>query len=398
MKKIIFLTMILLFTGIFSLQVSAANNELGFTVTRILPENQDINFEYNPGIWSSVSPNSNSLNQEFEFKVKNITDEKIEVNVQALNALTSPQGGIEYTESTESRNSQLIERSYSFSDYVDLDETIDLEPNEEKVIKVNVNVKGLEGTLLGGIGFSPASTQNFESEEMFKAKNIPRAVLGIQINLKGYDTSPKLIFDNPYVDENPSYFIVRLPITLDDPYLLKGGQLTYQVETELGEVLFETNEQGIDLAPKTKTNYEVAWSHSEIKEGETYIIKGFIDYQGELSEFEKEFVYTKNQSDFYESTVTDLTTPDVKSSSFIWWLIATSFILLTLFFILWKKRLYALDTNQQMVQETIDSKNPSYNDLLERKRDKSTKYIHYYKRKKITSSEYVFDYKKSKMR
>lgn len=393
-KKTHFITSLLLLITIFILPIKSNANGIPFDVKPILPENQ------NPDVTSYISINadSNSLNQELEFILKNYQDSEQIIEVNVVNAYTSPNGVVQYV-NKELENSEIIDDAYKMTNYLKLIEEnkITLKPNEEKLIKATLDVDGLDGVLLGGLSFKTVQEGEVMEQEntSFQIDNEINMVIGVMINF-GTDKQVEVSLGDPFVDPMPAYYAIRLPTTLNTP-LFKKLDLNYQVLKD-GEVLFE-NKGEFDFAPMTKTDLALAWEHKNIEKNKPYVLKGVFKYKDiddteKTLEFEKEFVFEGDN----ENTVLDrLTTPFV-DKDFPYWLIALIVLIVLAIIYYLKKRAstYVLFSDEEVPQ--IIAKENEFYDKLQKKtiavNHENAKNMHIYtkkiKNKKTKEAYYVF--------
>src|SRR5690625_675195 len=149
-----------------------------YTIQPVLPDNQDENI----GNYISVSTNENALKQDFEFLITNKTNEEMELLIQPINALTSPQGVIQYTSQTTEENAELINGDYGLSTYMDVVDKITLQSGENKTVKATVDISGIEGTILGAIAFQTVEEGDIEEQDnvQFKINNESNTIIGTQ--------------------------------------------------------------------------------------------------------------------------------------------------------------------------------------------------------------------------
>lgn len=315
---------------LFATGVSANESTGGFNVEPVFPTNQD---DVTGSYISVTSGTSEDFNQDFNFTISNTTDNPIIVEIEAVNALTSPNGIIQYLPSEETENSKLIDEDYSFTDYIEVQDKVELEPNTQKVVTSTVTVPKADGTILGGLSFRTITEEELEGNDedvQFSIENRASKVVGVQVNFPTEDES-NFIVDEPYVDNMPAYLAIRLPITSDTSLLEKEVGLSYIV-SKGDEELFNS-ERGIetlDFAPQSKANFALPWDYDEIEKNVTYTIKGELEKDSTVVPFEYDFEYKdENES----SLNVDRVIPNIVDG-FPWWIVAiVALVLLAL--LLW---------------------------------------------------------------
>ena len=349
-QKLLMLSFVVIgFLGFGNVEVNA--NGLPINVEPVLPENQLEGVEE----YIHIEPKDDSLRQTFQFKVKNITNKEQTVTVDVANAYVSPYGAVQYM--TEAKtNSEIIDDKYKMTNYLKLDDeykTITLKPNEEKTVTAKIDVEDIDGTLIGGIVFSTLTEGKKVEEEKssFKINHKINMVMVVLINF-GTGKEVSITIDEPYVDPMPSYYAVRLPITLESPHH-RGAKLEYQVLD--GEKELFSNELKMNMTPKSKTNYALIWEHDKIERNKPYTLKGKLTYldkddEAVTKEFEKEFVYTGKERKVNDSPK-GFTVPFEKGGFPIWALILITLVVVAAVgFILKKKK------GEKIQKETDDNK------------------------------------------
>lgn len=343
------------FLFIYASPALASTNVTGmpFSVEPILPDNQDKGIER----YISITPKSNSLTQELDFLVTNNTNEKLDLDIELLNAYTSANGSIQYTEN-DTENNQIINERYEMNKYLESPKSLQLSGGQKKIIKVKVNISDMEGVVLGGIAFKGKGDEEKSENQgvSFEVKNKINTVYGIAIHFKT-DKKSAFYLGGAYFDPMPSYFVMRLPISLKSPLLLKEVNISYKV-TYKGKRIF-SSEQKMDFAPMTKTNFAIPFEHQEIVEGDTYIIKGKISYvdqngKKQVDEFEKEVTYNDRDQQDDSTFFTMLKKPIEKvDSSFFEGIGVSIFISLIIFLVisLRKKRTKAKSLLKEDIQQ-----------------------------------------------
>lgn len=335
--KVVFATLALMLSVFFlSDKIFADSEGLPFTVEPILPSNQNSDVSS----YISVSSDGNSLNQTYEFKLVNESSMGQEVNVKVVDAYTSPNGVIQYVDE-ESENSEIVKGEYKLSEHLKIeDEVVKLDAGETKIVSASISVDDTEGVLLGGVSFS--SVKEGEKDEQgvssFQLNSEINLVVGVMVSFDG-DNDVKFDIDKPFVDPMPSYFAIRLPITLDSPVLVQDAMINYEVLYK-EEKLFD-NEKNIDFAPYTKTNVSIPFEHEEIKENGEYVIKGALIYEDENGnviekKFEEMFKYVKE--DKVNEVAKMLKAPFDGNGVSPYWFLLLLPLIGWLAFVLWKRK------------------------------------------------------------
>lgn len=311
-----FLFILVLILGFETNATFAESNRIPFSVEPILPDNQDKETKS----YISVSPKGNSLSQEFQFQIANLSNERQEIKINIVDAYSSPNGVIQYVNEA-SENSEIIHEEYKLSSHLKTEnDVITLEKNETKIISTKLDVESLEGVLLGGVSFSAVQKgeEIEESDSTFQINNEINMVIGVLVN---FDTEKDATFmiESPFLDPMPTYYAIRLPITLEAPVLQQDVIISYNVLYK-NKTIFE-NEKNFNFAPYTKTNISIPFEHNEIVPNEKYTIKGELIYQNRhgdevIERFEETFIYEKENG---VGNVTGLLSPPDEKGSFPTW-------------------------------------------------------------------------------
>lgn len=339
-QKGLFLLTFIIVISVGTSDVYANSNGLPFSVEPILPENQKADVDS----YISVSSTENSLRQDVEFKISNQSNQEQEIKVTVVDAYTSPNGVIQYVQE-ELENSKITNENYKLSNYLEVqNDTITLSKDESKIISIPLRVNNLEGVLLGGVSFRAVEEgqEQEEGDSTFQINNEINMVVGVMATFDT-DKDAAFLIDEPILDPMPSYFAIRLPITLDAPVLIQDAVINYKV-THHDEQLFE-NQKKVHFAPYTKTNIAIPFEHDEIIENGSYTIKGELIYQDQhaneiIKEFDKTFEYVKEDNE--NSVVGTLNVPTELNANVVpVWIIMVAIlipVIILLSFIYWKRK------------------------------------------------------------
>lgn len=316
--------------------VFADSNGLPFMVEPVLPKNQDEDVSS----YISLVPEDGVVKQNVEFKITNESEVDQEIKINVVDAYTSPNGVIQYVEK-ESDNSVIANEAYKLSNYLKVDENnITLKAGETRIVSGFLNANDLEGVLLGGVSFSAIEEGETEQKDnsSFKINNEINMVIGVMIN---FDTTQEanFIIEDPFLDPMPSYFAIRLPISLDSPLLVKDSEVKYQVKNK-GEKLF-SGQKEFSFAPFTKVNMSIPFEHEEIKNNETYEVIGEIIYKDKegneiKKDFEGSFKYRK-EKEVNENTSL-LKAPVEKSNFPMWGVLVVIIPMVVIVFLVYRNR------------------------------------------------------------
>lgn len=312
---------------------NATTGGIPFSVEPVLPPNQDENIDN----YISITTKDNSLKQELEFKLSNTTNEKQIINIEILNAYTSSSGVIQYkTDGTN--DNKIINEKYEIKQYIEAPNKVELQGGESKIVRLKLDSNNMKGTLLGAVGFETEGNPKKSAADgiSFEIKNEIKTVFGIAVNFPG-DKVYDVQFGESYFETMPSYYVVRLPVTLNSPNLLKDVDINYDVEFQGEKIFF--SKQKINFAPMTTTNFALPFEYKEIEQNKSYTLKGkvsYVDQNGErqVEEFEQDLIYKNEKDQSSNSFITELKQPIEKGGSFFYWVSLGVLISLIVSFIL----------------------------------------------------------------
>lgn len=370
---------------------------LPYYVEPILPENQDKGIDS----YVSVSPQKNTLSQSFSFLVSNKTNTKQIIDVNILNAYTSANGGIQYNKKgTEDNN--IINQHYKINQYVKAPDKIELEGGESKIVEIQVDIPETDGTILGAVAFQgeTETTTTTNKKISFEIKNEINTVYGIAVHFPT-EKEISFLFDKPTVYAMPSYYAVRLPITLNSPLIFKNGEIDYEVYFK-GKKLFFSKEK-VDFAPMTKTKFTIPFDYGEIEKNKPYLLKGVLTYTNENGEkkeepFEFTFKYDPPEEQVKNTITKMLKKPTEKSDLSSAWLFGAGLLAFFLFVFFYKRsNTYVLDSDLRDTPIIVDKEHSFYSEMKKWKRNdnQNKKYVHFYKKTK-TKEIVVYYYIRTK--
>lgn len=348
----------------------------------------------------SIKVDGDSKEDIFEFSLKNRASESKEVSISVVDAYTSPNGVIQYT-NIKSENSTIVDENYKMSNHLTLEgeNVITLKGGEERVIRTHLNAKSLEGVLLGGVSFQlyEEGGSTGDEESSFKINNKINMVVGVVVEFDS-DKDVNIVLDKPFVDPMPSYYAIRLPITMDAP-LFKKVSMNYEVLKD-GELLFNGT-TNYEFAPKTKANVSIPWEAESIKSNENYQLRGTLEYtnkDGEIQEQPFDFKFDYSPNDNTVGNITNALTRPFEDESLPWTLgiVAGVAVALLAFFLLRRKETYILFHNEDFPAE-IHKGNPLYEKMIVETNEYGKEYG-VYNKKKGRNGEHFFVYSHREIR
>jgi|SRR5690625_250824 len=370
-------------------------NVQAFTVKPVLPSNQDKDITN----YISISTDEKKLKQEVQFLITNSSDEPVEVQMQAVNALTSPHGVIQYLPSLKENNTEIIDKKYDFKSYTKLPKKVKVEGGESETVTATVEVENMEGTLLGAIGFKTVKNEEEEDQGQFTIKNEINNIIGVQINFPTDQPEMDLEIGDPYVDPMPSYYAVRLPVTQASANILKDVDLKYEVAVYKGEKVFNSKDKmKFGFAPKTKTNISLPWEFEEIEKDKKYVIKGKFTKGDKEFPFEKVFEFKEDP--VKAETKKLLEPPFITGGKTIWpYLLIIPIALLIGYVIYLRQNKWILFSNEEQASKQVERGSNLYQlitHLSKAEKGKYYEYKHYYKLKQDDDEDFYYEHIRTK--
>ena len=297
LRKVCALLVLFLFGP--ALSVSAAEQGLPFSVEPVLPDNQV------EGVQSylSVKVDDTSLSETYSFLITNQSETEQTVDVAVVDAYTSPNGGIQYALEGELERSSIDNDAYFLSKHVSIDQdVVTLAPLETKEINLQVDLSDVDGSILGGLQFGliDSETETESQGDGFQINSKINMIIGAMFTFDT-DTPIDYEFGEMSIDPTPSYFAMRLPISLNAPRLNNDVNLSYEVFDDVDEPALFSGEQVINFAPHTSADISLPFNYAEIESNHEYTLKGTLSYKdGDKSfdlPFERTFSYIVGENE-----------------------------------------------------------------------------------------------------
>lgn len=292
-------------------------------VTPVFPMNQDPEVKN----YFSIHTDETHFEQEIEFMISNSSEEKVTIQMEALNALNSPQKGIQYSPYSEENNTRLLDERYALANYIEIEEEITLAGGETKRIQTLIDIPELDGTILGAVSFKTLDKNEEENEDQLMIHNKLNRIIGIQIN-KETDEKAEFVFHDPYIEPMSAYYVIRFPVELKSSLLMKDVLLEYEVLDDENNILFASKDEApFNIAPNTYTEYSLQWQHDILEESKDYQMNGVLKYEDQTVEFNKVFEY--NEAKFNAMKQNEFVgKPDlIKKSSSYGWILFTALLI-----------------------------------------------------------------------
>ncbi|MED3965787.1 WxL protein peptidoglycan domain-containing protein [Niallia taxi] len=341
MKKITLLIAILLLC-IPSISFAKDNNQTigsNYIITPIYGDDQNPN--QTGRFQLSLKENSN---YPLSFRIRNDFNKAITLSAQPLNAITESGGSIGFVK--ELNSGQYTEVGYDVVSHLSIDETVELNANEEKVIPFHLDTNDLkDGTYLGAISFKEK-----QSGESTSIKKEDKQTGTIETNYEIEKILPiEFTIGKPTEIDNRSLaksFVkaveqedghLKIDVENDQAALVDGGKINITVLKDASKVFdFETN---LQLAPKSKTTLEIPWN-GDLSSGD---YKASVETTFEDNSSKKSFDFSIANKEVEQVKIQTFEDEKivVESNSnglLVGTLIGAFLVLLVLVFIIWRQR------------------------------------------------------------
>lgn len=216
-------------------------------------------------------------------RITNLTGNNITVDVNKLNALTSPYGNIQYVPNKELPNSKLLNDKFLMSKYLSGESTINLKGNESKIVTYSLRVpRGIDkGTLLGGLSFKKHGNVTAKPKNgKAVINNQVERVIGVEADYSNVKSS--LSLSKPFVKTSPSTPFLNFPLKNDKPSIASSILMSYEV-FDGGRSLYKGKTDEFKMAPMSEINYVTNWGAKEFKPG-LYTVKVLLKSNGQVLE------------------------------------------------------------------------------------------------------------------
>lgn len=269
-KQPIFLLFLLLI-GVLLFSPKVANaEELNFTVTPILSDNQvDKQVTY---FDLRMQP---SEQQTIEVELNNKVDHEITVLMDATTAITNSNGVIEYKELAPALDNSL---KHPFSTIAEMPKSVVLGANETKRVSIKITMpkEAYTGTILGGLYFKEKTKQEEASKEDQPGMGV-RNVFSYVFAVKLTESDEKILPDLKLLSARAGQvnYHNAFEANLQNPQAIEMNDLkvTAQVMKEgSSTVLYEETREGLRMAPNSNFFYAVPLSGSAFQPGKYEMI------------------------------------------------------------------------------------------------------------------------------
>ncbi|MEV2910434.1 DUF916 and DUF3324 domain-containing protein [Paenibacillus larvae] len=324
---------ILFVAGVFSFHRLGYASELNFSVNTLIPENQtDRSKTY---FDLRMKP---SQNQTLEIMLRNNTDKDVKINPAIHSAKTNMNGVVEYGYNEIEEDPSLL---YKMEDLVTTEKEILIPAKGTYRLKLQVNMpdEPFDGILAGGITLQETDYDTKESKEQgVSIGNKYAYVVAIILSENDQAVSPELQLHDVFPDQVNARNVIKANIQNKMPMFMNKMSVDAKV-TKKGEkeVLYQSSQEGLQMAPNSNFNYPISLNGEKMQSGE-YTLELTVASMGKTWNWKKDFKIESKLANTLNDT--DVTA----SKDYTWVFVALgvflvfSSILLVLFWYRRKKR------------------------------------------------------------
>lgn len=298
--------------------VSAA--EMNFSVQTIIPDNQiDKTQTY---FDLKMTPKQE---QDLEVEMRNDTEKDVTIEVGANNAVTNDNGIVDYNSPNKEKDSTL---KISFKDIVTVEKEVTIPAKSQQKLKVKIIMpdKSYDGVILGGIYFKEKENSETENKDV-QVINTYAYTIGVKLTETETEVKPNLVVNAVEASQVNYRNAVKATIQNTEAAILKDLIIDGKVyEKGKSEVLYQSKQEGLRMAPNSSFNYAISTNNKEFKPG-TYVFKGEATAGEQNWKFEKEFTIASTDAKKLNSEAVQIETDNT------WMYILIGTILLSLLLI-----------------------------------------------------------------
>ncbi|MGM0213479.1 DUF916 and DUF3324 domain-containing protein [Enterococcus sp. AZ109] len=298
---------------VFAEEEAEGNSEFNFHVKPVLPQSQleggaNAYFDLNLGAGQS---------DNLGLELNNHTDKPIEIEISAHTAFTNVNGVVEYGKDDEDPDPTL---PGSLKELIQAPGTVTLEANETRIVDLPITMPEEEftGVLAGGIKLKEVKNDNEEEEEDtgLAIKNDFAFVIGVVASNNRSATDPGLELLDVFADQLNYRNVFSATIQNYTSTFVNRLEVEATIREEgSSEVLYETTQEGMQMAPNSHFNFPIPLEGARFRSG-TYVLNMTARSGDEEWSWEKTFEVTADEA-------RRLNREDVTiDNSINWWMIA----------------------------------------------------------------------------
>ncbi|WP_208422996.1 DUF916 and DUF3324 domain-containing protein, partial [Latilactobacillus fragifolii] len=265
-RKIIYSLFLLIFCLLSKKNIAQAN-ELTFSVSPIIPENQ---IDKKVGYYNLLLDNGKT--QDLTIRVENTSNDKISIKTNIVSAKTNSNGVVDYNNRKIKKDLTL---KYNIEDIAKTPKIITLNKGESKDIKIHLTMPSerFNGLISGGINFKDISTEqktDIKHKDSVSINNTYSFQLGLLIR---NDTTPISEYSKQKnglkltnVKPSQSNFRNVIDINFQNPLPNYLNQLAVKARIYRHgkkNILYEKNSKLMQMAPNSNFNYSILLGNGE---------------------------------------------------------------------------------------------------------------------------------------
>ncbi|MGC6769021.1 DUF916 and DUF3324 domain-containing protein [Enterococcus sp. LJL128] len=307
---IVFLLVALVLT---SLTAEAAENEIDYSISADLPENQRAgNSTYFDLL---VSPGQE---QELTVNIFNSSDKEQIFLLEANTATTNNNGIIDYTQ-PDAKQDLDETLSFYFSDLITHDKTITVPPNSNKKasFKLKVPKQPFKGMLLGGLHIKQEAPELVEGQ----INNTYSYVLGVVLRENEEQVKPQLKLKE--ITPDLKNYRPHVAATLQNTQPINIQDLDIKAvirEKGSSEPLRKSEKQGISMAPNSNFDYSISWEDQPLNPGMYELELTAEDQDSNRWHFKKEFTISEEKAGTLNQSALGLNSSEKDQNPLYFWL------------------------------------------------------------------------------
>ncbi|MEH7097403.1 WxL protein peptidoglycan domain-containing protein [Neobacillus vireti] len=241
--------------------------------------------------------------QTIYIDLMNTSDVPVTLNIMNTNALSTQNGGINYTDSKGSELSYSLNKSFLANQYIQVQKQIELQANSKQTIPIKIIAPKNNGTYLSGILFTTQQNSEKENDDLVQIKSEVRVGTAIQLDV-GNREIPIVDIKESITKVYPSGIQIQTRVENPSPSIIKSYEVHFKVYNLQNQLLFEGGSKQFDMAPFTGIMFPSNWNSSAIQTGKYRID---LTVKGEGKTYTKKNVFEVNKADLKTYKITNAT-------------------------------------------------------------------------------------------
>lgn len=306
-----------------TINVQAADDNIGFNIRMIKAENQINDSSF---FDLRVLPKQE---QTIYVQVNNTSTEKGNYSININQAYTNKQGFIDYSDSKEAEK---VAAPIKVNDILNYDKKITLEPNTSKnvPIKIKMPEKKFDGEVLAGIQVS----KDLEKSEKAQISNQYGYILGLRLTETDNAVQRKLELKK--VKPSHEFGKPAVIASLKNPTMDAYGHLKYKIDiidkSTKKSVLKKDYDSDMQIAPNSTYNLAIEMNEKELNAGNYTLNLTVTDAKENKWQFKKDFEITNiDIKDINDATISQ----DNQGTNYLWIIVILILILLIIAALIW---------------------------------------------------------------